>query len=354
MAGYDEGDRCRFKFEPGERVTRLSMWGKADGSRWGGLRLATTLGRTFEATMQEPLGEELNMDEFVGAGLLMGVHGREGADIDCLGFTFLRRVAAARLLQPLYAHPLAPAAPAGCGSGGGSGSSGCGSGCGSGWGPPDVRVDWHTLEEDVLVDNHSGAAAKQQAVTRAVNTWLLREWQLDHLPEDHYGVYVTVEGAAPVLRLAAADTAAPAAAVDTDAVEPCCRGRRASRDCGYAGAGCSPPGLRAVRTATVQVAPQPVKCGLADVPRGCGLKQVAQATVWVRGAVCVPAGQARRCRLQVAVLGVADVPFDAYLELTMDNGAAWCRQVHGRYRGVDATCVRLVAAAAAGAAEDQD
>ncbi len=57
MAGDDDGDKYSFRFEPGELVTQLSLWSKADGSRWGGLRLVTNLHNTFQATIYEPLGE---------------------------------------------------------------------------------------------------------------------------------------------------------------------------------------------------------------------------------------------------------------------------------------------------------
>ena len=38
----------------------------------------------------------------IGSGLLVGVFGHQGADIDCLGFALLRRVESAQLLNVTY------------------------------------------------------------------------------------------------------------------------------------------------------------------------------------------------------------------------------------------------------------
>ncbi|KAG2437499.1 hypothetical protein HXX76_006148 [Chlamydomonas incerta] len=362
MAGHDDGRRHSFALAPGECVRELSMWSKADGSRWGGLRLATSLGHTFEARISDAVGDELVMNEMVGSGMLMGAHGRAGADIDCAGLYFLRRVRAARLLNPLY-HIR----------------------------PRDVRVVPHTIEQEVVIDNRSGSSARRVEASRAVSTWLLREWHVDHLAADHYGVYVTVCGAAPVLALAAAGGGGGASGASTSG--PCCtRGGAAATGGSGRDSRSSMEQLELHQPHQEQqqhpqhLQHQQAQFVLRDLPPGCGLTQFVATTaqgIPQQGAApaaatpttthphlhphshhttthpqhqhqhqhrttstsdttsavaVVPAGQAARCRLQAAVLS-CECGFEAYLEVLTDNGAAWCRPVRGSFRAVDATRV---------------
>ncbi|KAL1277526.1 hypothetical protein QQF64_024199 [Cirrhinus molitorella] len=59
--GRPAGDYTEFEFQPGERITTLSLWGNGMGTRLGGIRFKTD-------------------------------HGRCGWDIDCMGFLFLEAI----------------------------------------------------------------------------------------------------------------------------------------------------------------------------------------------------------------------------------------------------------------------
>ena len=74
-----------FTFEPGELITKLSLWENNARSRLGGIRFWTSSGREFFAHMHErPLTEHIN----VGSGVCLGLEGRSGHDLDCMGFLF--------------------------------------------------------------------------------------------------------------------------------------------------------------------------------------------------------------------------------------------------------------------------
>ncbi|XP_059915544.1 aerolysin-like protein [Gadus macrocephalus] len=78
-----------FTFEPGERFTKLSLWGNDDGSRLGGIRFLTSSGREFfEQMTSMGLNTEYSID--VGSGVCLGLQGKAGSDIDCLGFLFIK------------------------------------------------------------------------------------------------------------------------------------------------------------------------------------------------------------------------------------------------------------------------
>lgn len=89
--GDPAGDYQEFHFLHGERFTSLSLWGNGAGTRLGAIRFKTSLGREFFAKMTSwPLKTEYHMN--VGSGFCLGVAGRSGADIDCIGFMFLNAV----------------------------------------------------------------------------------------------------------------------------------------------------------------------------------------------------------------------------------------------------------------------
>ena len=78
-----------FTFSPSERITELSLWDNNVGSRLGGIRFLTSSGREFEAYMNDwGLKTEYSID--VGSGVCLGLQGKAGSDIDCLGFLFIK------------------------------------------------------------------------------------------------------------------------------------------------------------------------------------------------------------------------------------------------------------------------
>ena len=90
-----------FTFELGERITKLSLWGNGAGTRLGGIRFWTTSGREFFAKMTSwGLKTEYSID--VGSGVCLGLAGRSGADIDSMGFVFIRAIKSTVLTDIIY------------------------------------------------------------------------------------------------------------------------------------------------------------------------------------------------------------------------------------------------------------
>ncbi|MGH0182147.1 UNVERIFIED_CONTAM: hypothetical protein FKN15_007782 [Acipenser sinensis] len=55
----------------------------------GGIRFTTTQGRLFHAKSNNMAScEEYSVD--VGSGVCLGVEGRHGWEVDCLGFVFIK------------------------------------------------------------------------------------------------------------------------------------------------------------------------------------------------------------------------------------------------------------------------
>ncbi|XP_067249167.1 aerolysin-like protein [Chanodichthys erythropterus] len=99
--GEPAGNHQEYKFQPGECFTSLSLWGNGAGTRLGAIKFRTTLGREFFAKMTSwGLKTEYPID--VGSGFCLGVVGRGGADIDCMGFMFLNAVQSAVLTNVNY------------------------------------------------------------------------------------------------------------------------------------------------------------------------------------------------------------------------------------------------------------
>ncbi|XP_061739083.1 aerolysin-like protein [Nerophis ophidion] len=98
------GDAHTFKeftFDLGERITKLSLWGNGKGTRLGGIRFWTSSGREFFAHMTDwPLKTEYSID--VGSGVCLGLQGRAGLDIDCLGFLFINAIKSSVLTDMTY------------------------------------------------------------------------------------------------------------------------------------------------------------------------------------------------------------------------------------------------------------
>ncbi|XP_048011008.1 aerolysin-like protein [Megalobrama amblycephala] len=99
--GQPAGDHQEFKFKPDECFTSLSLWGNGAGTRLGAIKFRTSLGREFFAKMTSwGLKTEYPMD--VGSGFCLGVEGRAGGDIDCMGFMFLNAVQSTVLTNVNY------------------------------------------------------------------------------------------------------------------------------------------------------------------------------------------------------------------------------------------------------------
>lgn len=79
---------AEFKFEDGERVTSMSLWGNGAGSRAGWISFETDKNRSFSYGMNGwPRKEEYPVD--VGSGILVGAIYNAGSDIDAHGYYFL-------------------------------------------------------------------------------------------------------------------------------------------------------------------------------------------------------------------------------------------------------------------------
>ncbi|KAL8788681.1 MAG: hypothetical protein Q9195_007182 [Heterodermia aff. obscurata] len=72
---------------PGEVVTSFVMWGNGIGTRTGRIRLVTNLGQVLDAG-KDTSGQTAYTSP-TGSGILVGMVGRSGLDIDCLGAVFL-------------------------------------------------------------------------------------------------------------------------------------------------------------------------------------------------------------------------------------------------------------------------
>ncbi|XDV19370.1 hypothetical protein PO909_024854 [Leuciscus waleckii] len=87
--GKPSGTYQEYTFKPDERFTTLTLWGNGEGTRLGAIKFKTNKKGEFFAKMTgRSLTEEYIMD--VGSGSCLGVVGRSGADIDCMGFMFLK------------------------------------------------------------------------------------------------------------------------------------------------------------------------------------------------------------------------------------------------------------------------
>ena len=89
MYGTAKGKETEtFKLKPGEKVSSLKVWGgDYDGGSCGGFKMTTTKKRSFDVPAPRK-GDAYEYD--VGSGILVGVYGKSGSDVDCLGFNLLR------------------------------------------------------------------------------------------------------------------------------------------------------------------------------------------------------------------------------------------------------------------------
>ncbi|XP_056455089.1 aerolysin-like protein [Gadus chalcogrammus] len=99
---FGDADSFReFTFEPGERITKLSLWGNGAGTRLGGIKFWTSSGREFFEYMSDwSLKNEYSMD--VGSGVCLGLQGNAGSDIDNMGFVFINAIQSSVLTDMTY------------------------------------------------------------------------------------------------------------------------------------------------------------------------------------------------------------------------------------------------------------
>ncbi|XP_067280368.1 aerolysin-like protein [Pseudorasbora parva] len=99
--GRPEGEYKEYMFQPGERITSLSMWGNGNGTRLGGIKFKTNKCKEFFVKMT-CWGLKTEYPINVGSGFCLGVEGRSGWDIDCMGFLFLNDIQSVVLTDVLY------------------------------------------------------------------------------------------------------------------------------------------------------------------------------------------------------------------------------------------------------------
>lgn len=107
--GKQAGSHQEYTFKPGECFTSLSLWGNGAGTRLGAIKFETNLGGQFFAKMTSwGLQKEYPMD--IGSGYCLGVVGKGGSDIDCMGFMFINAVESTVLADVHYPsiHQLIP------------------------------------------------------------------------------------------------------------------------------------------------------------------------------------------------------------------------------------------------------
>ena len=99
--GEPAGRCSEFQFEDGEHFTKLSLWGNGAGTRLGAMKFQTNRSREFFAYMTDwELKTEYPVD--VGSGICVGVSGRSGSDMDCLGFQFINTIKSTVLTDVYY------------------------------------------------------------------------------------------------------------------------------------------------------------------------------------------------------------------------------------------------------------
>ncbi|XP_036415512.1 aerolysin-like protein [Colossoma macropomum] len=99
--GQRNGNYSEFKFNDGERFASLSLWGNGAGTRLGAIKFKTSHDREFFAKMTD-WGLKTEYPINIGCGICIGVKGRSGHDIDCLGFRFIDIIKSAELTNVSY------------------------------------------------------------------------------------------------------------------------------------------------------------------------------------------------------------------------------------------------------------
>lgn len=90
-----------FELYLGKHITKLSLWGNGAGTRLGAIKFTTSKNRQFFEKMTSwGLKTEYTID--VGSGICLGLQGRSGSDIDCMGFLFINTIKSSVLTDMEY------------------------------------------------------------------------------------------------------------------------------------------------------------------------------------------------------------------------------------------------------------
>ncbi len=89
----------KFYFSDDEKVTSLKLWA-TDYHRAGRMELTTDKERRFVVNVSKK--DSMQFDYAIGSGLMIGVFGRGGIDIDCIGFAMLHRITMSELFDVKY------------------------------------------------------------------------------------------------------------------------------------------------------------------------------------------------------------------------------------------------------------
>ncbi|XP_055788584.1 aerolysin-like protein isoform X3 [Salvelinus fontinalis] len=90
-----------FEFKLGERITKLSLWGNGAGTRLGAIKFTTSENREFFEKMNS-WGLKTEYTINVGSGICLGLDGRSGSDIDCMGFLFINNIKSSVMTDMRY------------------------------------------------------------------------------------------------------------------------------------------------------------------------------------------------------------------------------------------------------------
>ena len=101
MFGKKGGDYKEFIFATGEAINSLQLWGNGQGTRTGRVEFTTNKQRSF-AHGKDVSGQTGFPQPNLGSGILMGLVGRAGDEIDALGFVFLKKVRSVRITDVNY------------------------------------------------------------------------------------------------------------------------------------------------------------------------------------------------------------------------------------------------------------
>ncbi len=102
--GQTRGDRHVLTLAPGELILELTIWGNGVGTRCGKVEIKTSLKQHFSCGKKSVSGQT-PYDAPTGSGLLVGIEGRSGNDLDALGFFFLNPVDTVTLRKVEYVNP---------------------------------------------------------------------------------------------------------------------------------------------------------------------------------------------------------------------------------------------------------
>ncbi|XP_038867204.1 aerolysin-like protein [Salvelinus namaycush] len=102
VATFGEANTFKeFEFKLGERITKLSLWGNGAGTRLGAIKFTTNENREFFEKMTS-WGLKTEYTINVGSGICLGLQGRSGSDIDCMGFLFINNIKSSVLTDMRY------------------------------------------------------------------------------------------------------------------------------------------------------------------------------------------------------------------------------------------------------------